>query len=173
MHHQPTTQTNHPPPSSFSATALHPIPCISSDFLRHPLLRAPPRYPPPRNTRPSQPSRIPVYPTLHFSSTLRTLPLPPWHHRRARSPAATTTFLYSPPRRHAGSTKRDCCYVALGDQQVSPSSSSSKTKTALRCSLSHHFLAPLSLSHRPASFQPTVSRNGNAIPSNIRIFYIR
>lgn len=94
MHHQPTTQTTtllHPP----SATALHPIPCISSDCLRHPLLRVPPLPHPPRHpATPVLASRlVSWYPTLHFSSTLRAHPLHPWHRRRARSPAATTTFL--------------------------------------------------------------------------------
>lgn len=138
MHHQPTTQTTllHPR----SASALHPIPCI---------LRLPPSSScAPLDTpqhHPSQPSRILVPHSslfIHPSSTPS-----PWHRHRARSPAAaTTTFLYSPPRRHAGSTKRDCCYVALGDQQVSPSSSSSssssKTKATFRRLFAHSLPLP-------------------------------
>lgn len=144
MHHQPTTQTTllHPR----SASALHPIPCI---------LRLPPSSScAPLDTpqhHPSQPSRILV---PHSSLFIHPSCTPsPWHRHRARSPAAaTTTFLYSPPRRHAGSTKRDCCYVALGDQQVSPSSSSSssKTKATFRRSLP---LLRLSLLEIPLRFR--------------------
>lgn len=156
MHHQPTTQTTllHP----LSASTLHPIPCIL-------------RLPPSSSCAPldtpqhhsSQPSRILV---PHSSLFIHPSCTPsPWHRHRARSPAAaTTTFLYSPPRRHAGSTKRDCCYVALGDQQVSPSpspsSSSSKTEATFRRSftrsLSHHLSKP-----RFVFGSTNVSTNGN------------
>lgn len=136
----PTNHPDHPPPPPLSASALYPIPCI---------LRLPPSSScAPLDTpqhHPSQPSRILV---PHSSLFIHPSCTPsPWHRHRARSPAAaTTTFLYSPPRRHAGSTKRDCCYVALGDQQVSPSSSSSssKTKAMFRRSLARSLaLTPL------------------------------
>lgn len=136
-----------------------PRPPPSSTLLLPRLSTRSPVYPPtasvilscalpstPRNTRPSQPSRILVPHSslfIHPSCTPST-PLAPPQSSFARRHHHVS--LYSPPRRHAGSTKRDCCYVALGDQQVSPSSSSSKTKAALRRSLSHRLLAPLSLS---------------------------
>lgn len=117
MHHQPTTQ----------ATLFHLLPLA----LHRPCIL---RLPPSSSCRPSTPHNtilasrlVSWYPTLHFSSTLRTLL--PWHRHRVRLPDATTTFLYSPPRRHVGSTKRDCCYVALGDQQVSSTSSSSSSSS--------------------------------------------
>jgi len=51
--------------------------------------------------------------------------------------------------------KRDCCYVALGDQQVSPSSSSSssKTKTMFRRSLALVPLPHLPLLETPLHFR--------------------
>lgn len=165
MHHQPTTQTTllHPR----SASALHPIPCI---------LRLPPSSScAPLDTpqhHPSQPSRILV---PHSSLFIHPSCTPsPWHRHRARSPAAaTTTFLYSPPRRHAGSTKRDCCYVALGDQQVSPSSSSSSSKTKA----TFPSLAPTSsplVARNPASFsdQPTFRQMETLCTLAPHFFYI-
>lgn len=158
----PTNHPDHPPPPPLSASALYPIPCI---------LRLPPSSScAPLDTpqhHPSQPSRILV---PHSSLFIHPSCTPsPWHRHRARSPAAaTTTFLYSPPRRHAGSTKRDCCYVALGDQQVSPSSSSSSSKTkamfrSLARSLSHHFLASRCSKARFIFGSTDVSANGNAV----------
>lgn len=167
----PTNHPDHPPPPPLSASALYPIPCI---------LRLPPSSScAPLDTpqhHPSQPSRILV---PHSSLFIHPSCTPsPWHRHRARSPAAaTTTFLYSPPRRHAGSTKRDCCYVALGDQQVSPSSSSSssKTKAMFRRSLARSHTtssSPLG-ARKPVSFsdQPTFLQIGTPCTRSCLAFF--
>lgn len=168
----PTNHPDHPPPPPLSASALYPIPCI---------LRLPPSSScAPLDTpqhHPSQPSRILV---PHSSLFIHPSCTPsPWHRHRARSPAAaTTTFLYSPPRRHAGSTKRDCCYVALGDQQVSPSSSSffvedegDVPSLARSLARSHATSSPLG-ARKPVSFsdQPTFLQMGTPCTLLPRIF---
>lgn len=156
---------HHPPPPSF---------CHGSPPDPLYILRLPPSSSPARSPRhPATPvlaSRlVSWYPTLHFSSTLRAHPAPPWHRRRARSPAATTTFLCTLHR-------ADTLGVLNGIVATLLLATSKCRRRRLRRRRRHRSAVPslitflprslsLSLFHRLVSFQPTVSGNGNAIPS--------
>lgn len=172
MHHQPTTQTTL---FHLLLPALHPAlyPPTASVILLPPL-DTPQHHPSqpsrtlvphsslfihPSCTPPPLPSPLANQPPVHPpAATLAASPQNSFacrrhHHRHQFSfslALSVSPSLYSPPRRHAGSTKRDCCYVALGDQQVSPSSSSSSSKTKA----AHH----RSLARFHVAFSPLIAR---------------
>lgn len=166
-----------------------PRPPPSSTLLLPRLSTRSPVYPPtasvilscalpstPRNTRPSQPSRILVPHSslfIHPSCT----PSIPWHRRRARSPAATTTFLCTLHR-------ADTLGVLNGIVATLLLATSKCRRRRLRRRRRQRSAVPsliafllrslsLSLSCRPVSLQPFREMEMLFHRRNIRIFYIR